>query len=369
MTAPPPVRLLVFCGATRWGGAEIVLGHLLEALPERFGVSLLGVDDTVLERIAARRPGTGWTTVPRMRTKRDLAAVVAHRRAMARARPDIVHLNLPVPFADPYTVLAAVTLRGTAVVAVEHLPAPCPWPRIDRLVRFAAPRLAAVVGVSAGSARQVEGLLGLSPGAARVVPNGVPEPAVRRPLPAPVPAGRLVVGAVGRFDRQKGFDVLLRAVADLPAVHVVLIGDGAERPTLERLVDDLGIRDRVSMPGWSEQASGYIRSFDVLVVPSRYEGLPLVVLEAMLAGVPVVATPVGGVPDAVRDGESGFLVPPDDAPALTAALARLAADPALRGRLAAAAEEHARREFTVGAMTRAYETLYDDVLGARRPRR
>lgn len=360
MSEPRRVRLLVFCGAVEWGGAETVLGHLLAGLPDHYDVRLLGVDDPVLERLAALRPTTTRTLLPRVRGWRDLRAILAHRCAMAKAGADLVHINLPVPYADPYTVLAASTLWHTPVVAVEHLPMPSPGPRIDRIVRNAARRLEAVVGVSEGSARQLEGFLGLPAGSCRVVCNGVPEPrAGRRVAVAP---GPLVVGAVGRLDRQKGFDVLVRAVADLPDVHLVLVGDGPERVALEGLVDQLDLRQGVTMTGWSPEAPALMRSFDVLAVPSRWEGLPLVVLEAMLAGVPVIATPVGGVPDAVRHEQTGLLVPVNDAGALTAAIDRLAGDPDLRRRLAEAAADDARRRFTSEAMVTSYVALHDELL-------
>ena len=363
MTGPRPVRLLVFCGATRWGGAEILLGHLLAALPERFETSLLGVDAAVLTRIAARRPGTAWTTVPRVASMRDLPAIWAHRRAMAKARPDVLHLNLPVPFSDPYSVLAALTLRRTPVIAVEHLPMPTRFPRTERIVRATAPHLSAIVGVSESAARQIERLVDLQPGAVRVIPNGVPKPKELSPISTP--RGGPVVGAVGRFDHQKGFDLLLSAVAELPGVHLVLVGDGPERPALEQLVADLRLGPRVSLLGWSDDASGYLRSFDVLAMPSRYEGLPLTLLEAMRSGVAIVATRVGGIPDAVEDGESALLIPPDDVAALTAALRRLTEDPVLRRCLGAAAQRDGGHRFTVEKMARTYEALYDDVLSTR----
>jgi glycosyltransferase involved in cell wall biosynthesis len=358
------VRLLTFCGATTWGGAEIVLGHLLGELDERFDVHLLGVHPAILERLAARRPGMSWTVVPAVRSKRDVAAMWSQRRHMARTSPDIVQLNLPAPSADRYSVLAALTLARTPVVAIEHLPMGTSRRGAQRLVRWTAPRLAAVVGVSSRAAQQIEQLVGLPSGAVRVVPNGVPDPAPRQPLP--VPPGPLVIGAIGRMHRHKGFDVLLHALVALQEVQLVLIGDGRERPALEQLVRDLGLGRRVSMLGWSDDASGQLRSFDILAVPSRSEGLPLVLLEGMFAGVPIVATTVGGVPDAVEDGRSALLVPPDDVAALTSALRRLGADDPLRRRLGAAAQEEARARFTVEAMARSYEDLYDELL-ARRP--
>ena len=342
-----------------------MLGHLIAALDERIQVRLLGVDADVLRRIASRRPGTAWRRVPPIKGSRDLANIWAHRRAMAQAHPDLVQINLPVPHADPYTVLSALTLSRVPVIAVQHLPMATPWPRVQRLMRFAATRLT-TVSVSSGAARQIERLLDIPGTSIRVVPNGVPEPEDRKAVPAQ--PGRLVVGAVGRLHEQKGFDVLLRAVTGLPEVQVVIIGEGPERPALQQLIAELHLGDRVSLLGWSDHASGYMRSFDVLAMPSRYEGMPLVLLEAMLAGVPVVATPVGGIPDTVRHDESGLLVPVDDVAALTTALGRLLSDGALRRRLAAAAEDEARRRHTVDAMARSYEALYDELLSRGRRR-
>ncbi len=366
MSPTGPLRLLVFCGATGWGGAEIVLGHLLTALDPAIECSLMGIDADVLQRLAETRPGTQWATVPRVRNKRDVASMWAHRRAMTHARADVVHLNLPVPFADPYSVLAATTLRQPAVVTVVHLPMATPWPRLDRLVRATLPRVDAVVGVSPTAARAIEGLVRLESGSVRAVPNGVPEPLGSR-VPRPA-TDRVTVGAVGRLDRQKGFDVLLHAVVGLPDVLVTVVGDGPERVSLMRLADDLGLRDRVSFPGWSADPAASLRTVDILAVPSRYEGLPLVVLEAMLAGVPIVASAVGGVPDAVTHDRSGLLVPPDDVPALTDALRRVSLDHALRRRLSDAAQREARARFTVETMTRSYETLYAELVDARRRR-
>jgi hypothetical protein len=132
-----PVRLLAFTGATDWGGAEIVLGHLLANLGEGVQPLLMGVDARVLKRIAEYRPSLPWSLVPRVASKRDLSAIWAQRRAIAAAQPDVVQINLPVPFAEPYTVLAALTVPRARVVVVEHLPVAIPSRGI-RLLKHAA---------------------------------------------------------------------------------------------------------------------------------------------------------------------------------------------------------------------------------------
>jgi len=355
-----PVRLLAFTGATEWGGAEIVLGHLLANLGDRVEPSLLGVDARVLSRLAAYRPSLPWSLVPRVATKRDLGAIWAHRRAIAAAEPDVVQINLPVPFAEPYTVLAALTVPRARVVVVEHLPMATPSPGIRLLKRLTAPRLAAHVAVGRRAAREVEHLSGLRAGSIRSIPNGVPNPGHDDSLRPP--GAEFVVGAVGRFHAQKAFDVLIRAVAQLPGAHLVLVGDGEERMALERLAADLGISDRLVVTGWSEAAASCLGSFDVVAIPSRYEGLPLVLLEAMLSGRAIVATGVGSILDALQDGETGLVVPVDNADALADALRRLRNDAGLRLRLGAAAARSAQQQFTAAAMAQAYERLYAEIL-------
>jgi len=355
-----PIRLLAFTGATQWGGAEIMLANLLAALGPGVEPTLLGVDAEVVGRIVDRCPGLPFSLAPRISSKRDLSAIWAQRRAMSKAAPDVVQINLPVPFSEPYTVLAALTLPHARVVTVEHLPMPIPWPGVRRLKALAAPRLAAQVAVGSAAAREIEQLSGLAPGRMRVVWNGVPPPAA--PVVPVRRRGPFVIGAVGRLHQQKGFDVLLRAVAQLPDVRVMLVGDGPEREALEHLAALLGIGDRMQITGWSEAVSEQLRTFDVLAMPSRFEGLPLVLLEAMLSGLAVVATAVGSIPDAVHDGETGLLVPVDDPDALASALRRLQQEPAFTAELGAAALRLARQRFTVSAMADAYLSLYDEVL-------
>jgi glycosyltransferase involved in cell wall biosynthesis len=216
------------------------------------------------------------------------------------------------------------------------------------------------VAVGERAAREIEGLLGLRRGAVRAIPNGVP-PAPPGPPPTPRHDGGLVIGSIGRLERQKAYDVLIRALAGLPGARLVLVGDGPERPALERLAGDLGVADRVAVTGWRPDARLSLAGFDVFALPSRWEGLPLVILEAMHAGLPVVATDVGSVAEAVRDGRTGLLVARDDVEGLRGALGRLLGDEPLRHRLGEAGRDLARARFSAPAMAAAYEELYRSV--------
>jgi glycosyltransferase involved in cell wall biosynthesis len=353
-------RLLFYTDASAWGGAEVVLRELVGCLDERFAVVVAGADRDVVERLAAARPGAQARVVPRMASKRDLSAMLAWRRLIVETRPDITQLNLQIPSAARYATAVACTTRRTRVVVVEHLPMPI-HSRLGRwLKRATARRIAAHIAVGERAAREVETIAGLPRGSIRTLRNGVPRPEpASRERSSPVP----VVATVGRLDRQKGIDVLLHAMVEVPHARLVVAGSGPSGEELAALATTLGIADRVTWTGWVDAPARVLADCDVFALPSRFEGFPLVVLEAMLVGVPVVATDVGSVAEAVVDGRTGRLVPPEDPVALAAAIRCMLDDPATARRLAGEAERVASAKFTVEAMTRRYEQLYDEVLG------
>ncbi|MEO3477752.1 glycosyltransferase family 4 protein [Phaeobacter sp. CAU 1743] len=148
--------------------------------------------------------------------------------------------------------------------------------------------------------------------------------------PAPMPGGALRLVAIGRFVEQKGQMLLLRAmrqiVAENPEVHLTLIGDGEMRPDLEAEIHRAGLQDHVSLTGWLDEAGvrAELAASHVLVMPSFAEGLPMVVMEAMAAARPVLATYVAGTPELVVEGQTGWLVPAGDAQGLVDAVAEIA---------------------------------------------
>jgi glycosyltransferase involved in cell wall biosynthesis len=174
-----------------------------------------------------------------------------------------------------------------------------------------------------------------------------------------------LIGEVGRLCDVKGQRELIEALALVPRARLILVGrdleqGGAFQRGLEAAADRHGVRDRVVFAG-ELAADDVLGEFDVFALPSWTEGLPLVVLEAMAHGRPVVATPVGGTPEVVVDGETGLLVPPRDPQALAAALRRLLDDADLRRRLGEAGRARAVERFNADAMTRRMLELYDEV--------
>jgi glycosyltransferase involved in cell wall biosynthesis len=176
----------------------------------------------------------------------------------------------------------------------------------------------------------------------------------------------MILAGVGRMVHQKAFEHMIAAVADLRTANVpvqlVLFGDGPLRSRLESQVRRAGLTEDVIFAGFRSDIRQLMAAIDIVVFSSRQEGLPLVLLEAMAAGRCVVATRVGGIPEAVRDNQEALLVPSDDVDALTKALGRAVLEPALRQRLGQAARERYLRDFTVDRMVRSYEQLYCEVL-------
>ncbi len=190
----------------------------------------------------------------------------------------------------------------------------------------------------------------------RVIPNGVP---VRRREPGPAHRP-LVIGTAALLERRKGIDVLLEASARLAIPHrLVIMGDGPLRAELEALANRLGAS--AEFAGFVPDLAGRLEELDVFVLPSRGENLPVAILEAMAVALPVVATRVGGVPEVVRDGESGLLVEPEDVEGLAAALARLA-EGEERERLGRAAAARIAEHFEAGLVARQMVALYRELV-------
>ncbi|MDO8962995.1 MAG: glycosyltransferase family 4 protein [Coriobacteriia bacterium] len=169
-----------------------------------------------------------------------------------------------------------------------------------------------------------------------------------------------VVGCIARLELVKGVDVFIRAAAAATgsAARFVIVGDGSQREALEALASDLGVSGSVTFTGVLAPATPALAKLDVVVVPSRSEGLPMVVLEAMALERPVVASAVGGIPEAVDDGVTGLLVPPDDPEALAAAITRLLDDPAMRASMGAAGAARVVDHFSLEDQMRQYLGLF-----------
>jgi glycosyltransferase involved in cell wall biosynthesis len=239
-----------------------------------------------------------------------------------------------------------------------------------------------VVAVSDGQAAKVRkagvpiSRLSVIHNAARLNAFATPQPEAKAKLFAqfPVNSGvKRVIVAAGRLSPEKGYAVLVEAAAEVfrqqPDVGIVLYGEGGERPALEARINTLGLNDRFRMPGFTKELDALLPWATMFVIPSYTEGLPNVGLEASAAGVPVVATAVGGNPEVISDGINGLLVPSGDPTALSTAMNRVLTDEPLRATLAAGGVCRMKERFTFEAQAAKYRTLLTNLIHARATQR
>ncbi|HEY7069624.1 MAG TPA: glycosyltransferase [Acidimicrobiales bacterium] len=361
----PAGVLMLAKGLGRGGTERLLCGSVRLLDPARYRVEvayLLPWKDALVPEVEAAGVPVHCLDAPHATS----VAWLGRLRRLVRERDiALVHTHMPAP-----AVAARLALpgRAPAFVHTEHNL----WDRYRPATRWANRltygRNAAVIAVSGAVARSVGG----TRPAPEVVVHGVEPPA--GPPTGPAEArSRLgldgsgpVVGTVGNFTAKKDHATLVQALSALPAdVRLVLVGLGPLEADLRALVAREGLAERVTFAGSRDDVAALLPAFDVFALSSRYEGLPIALLEAMAAGRPCVATSVGGVPEVITDGEDGVLVPPDDPAALAAALTALLDDPARRtelGRRAAARAE----DFRLDAAVARIEAVYDRVL-ARTP--
>jgi glycogen synthase len=340
---PVPDQALVTAEFDPVGGMQNHTGQLSAELDR------LGVAQTVLTAYrpgAARREALGRhgtvlrVGVPTRRLRQGYGAAAARALRRLPGPYDLVHAHLGEDAAVLLVALAAARRWSAPLVVTVHMS-----PRHTLTGTGARERFLRTVGggAEAVAVRRAAAVVTLTDRLAELVRGSVPAarvhviPSGTRVFDA-VPAAPTGVLFVGRLHRQKGVDTLVRALPLLPpTASVLLVGDGPERAALRRLADELGVADRITVTGFVPHGMvpGLLAGADVVVMPSRYEELGTALIEAMAAGRPVVATRVGGIPELVRDGVDGLLVPPDDPQALAKAVTRVLANPVLAAELGA----------------------------------
>jgi glycosyltransferase involved in cell wall biosynthesis len=350
-------KVLVLITLAEVGGAQSYVAALLPALAERYDVVVAAHGPGAVVE-AARAAGVRYVPLEHVRRPlhpaRDLLGLWELVRLMRRERPDLVHANS-----------AKAGLLGRLAAALTGVPVRVfnahGWSFQSQgsraflwAERAVAPLTTTTICVSQSQLEDGVAAGVCSSERAVVIHNGID---VRAFALAHPNGGPPQILSVGRLKAPKDFVTLARALELLPrgAFRALVAGDGPDRELIPAAapLELLGERDDVP---------DLLAAADVFVLSSRSEGLPISILEAMAAGLPVVATRVGGVPELVVDGETGLLVPPGDARALAAALRTLLGDRELRLRLGAAGRARAEREFDLPAFRQAHLDLYERLL-------
>ena len=310
-----------------------------------------------------RDQGLEIATVPK-RSGRDLRLMVELGRLFRARGADVVHTHNPQPLL--FSALAA-RASGAALVHTKHGVNPDTARRMA--MRRAAGRLvAAFVCVSEPTAEVARAGRECPPGRLHVVPNGIDldrfgrDPDARRALRAElgIPPDAFAVGTVGRLYVEKGHAYLIRSLAPVlgDRFHLVITGEGPERDNLAAQAAALARKDCVHLTGNRRDVPRLLAALDAFTLTSKSEGLPLVLPEAMAAGLPIVATAVGGVPRVVHEGETGFLVEYGDEEALRARLCALDDDRQLARRCGEIGRERALGRYSSRRMVADYLELY-----------
>jgi glycosyltransferase involved in cell wall biosynthesis len=355
------------------GGSE---RHVLELLPalraNGIDARFLGLDDTsaapepFYAALAAR--GVPFERVP---SSRDLDLTLARRTSDAarRFRPDLVHTHLV--HADVYGAYAAAR-AGARLVSTKHNDDAFRSGPARHGERLLMRRAARVICITEALARFNREVVGLPPEKLRVVHYGLdapPEPWGPPGGPELRPEARVLL-AICRLVPQKGLEVAIEALVRVrerhPDVQLVVLGEGPLRDELAAQAARLRIADAVRLPGRVGDVAWWLRRSTALVHPARWEGFGLALLEAMLSERPVVASTVSSVPEIVVHGETGLLVPPDDAPALAAAILDLLDHPERAAAMGAGGRARALSDFSVERMAQRTAGVYEEAMSSLR---
>lgn len=384
--SPPPLRVHTLIDSLTWGGAEMLLSDL--AVGARSGGVelsvgyLIDVDGSPAAR-SLRELGVVPELVP-VHQLLEAGAIARLRRHLARVDPDIVHTHLGL--ADVVGTLAARSLSLPAVSTV-HLVASQPTgvahrdgargrtrARVAALARRHAGARVIAVSDAARAAYLATGWD--RPRHVVTVRNGIARSAdaadgVRLRAELGIAPGEIVLSTVTVLRPGKGHELAVEAVRELlprfPQLRLLILGDGPSREDVARLARPLG--DAAILTGHRSDVMAVLAATDVLLHPTRMDAFPTALLEAAAAGVPVIASAVGGIPEIVVDRQTGLLLDaPATAGALTERLGLLLGDADLRAALGARARERFEREFTAERWVARLRGVYDEVLAERRQR-
>jgi len=294
-----------------------------------------------------------------------------HLRKIIRATsPDVIHIHSRRG-ADTLGLFSARLFSNAKIIISRRVDNPL---RPGFLTQLRFGRLADhVVAVSKGIVRELE-KSGVSPERISQIYSAIDVGAYQSPLRRDQALAQLglspigpVIAVIGQLIRRKGHRFLLEAAPAVlqhhPQTRFVFLGEGEEEDRLKQLAQTLGVDDRVLFAGYRNDVGDILRGVDILVHPATMEGFANVALQAMAAGVPVISTAVGGMPESVRHGINGLLIPPRDVTALSQAMLQLLNDPALRHKMGKAGQEIVQNEFNIQSMIEGNLKLYMRVLG------
>ncbi len=368
-----PIKVVFYTDSANVGGAEKVLSHILVHLDEqRWHARLLHHGDRGISSLLAevRELSIESTKVPRVERLWEIHRLWRLVKVLRAERPVIFHANVTWPLSCKYGLIAARLAGVPIVVATAHLHFQFSG-AVHAQERIIAKCVSRYLAVSSFVARRLNEVARIPARKIEVVHNGIDISEFLRPGSTVLrdslvgKTKRSVVLVTARLEKQKGLECLMEAALLVPDAVFVVVGQGTQRPALEFQVRQLKAEDRVVFLGPREDIADLLRSADLFVLPSLYEGFPLAILEAMAAGKPVVASRVGGVEEAVLHGKTGLLVRPKDPASLAAAMRAVLGNREFARTLGESGRSRAINEFTAQRMVTQITNIYEELVAAR----
>jgi glycosyltransferase involved in cell wall biosynthesis len=371
------IRVMYFSDAPYFGGAERYLELLISGLTRAtYEPCVLTIKGARLQYFRERLAGMGVATLEiSLGGPYDVMGYIGLARVVRNWKPDLLHINLPGTYNAQASLVAPVArLAGCrSIVTTEHLA------MIEGLwKRHLAKRLSglfigAAISITQSNVEFLTRVHRVPLSRIVMIHNGVniaeldnsTSSHVRSALG--IDASVFVFAAVGSLIERKGLRFLLAAfaklcLAGLGQTALLIVGEGEEEVPLKGKCSELGLAGKVFFLGHREDVQSIIRDIDCLVVPSTMEGMPFVILEAMVASKPVIASKIYGIPEVIVEGETGFLVPARDVDSLYTAMRRAIENPALSRQMGAAGRRRAEAHFSHEQMVREVERVYEAVL-------
>jgi len=353
------MRIVLSNSSVKWGGVHVFTELLARGLLARgHDVTVFGAPGSILEE--RMKPVAPFEPILR---GMDLHPATLWRvtRALARHGSEVV---LALMKKDVRLTVPAAWAMGIPTVVRHANDRPLTGWIYDRVFFGALPALH--VANSRATRATLLGAELLRPESVKVVYNGIDPSPIDSAVPADLdlPKDALAIGFAGRLERRKGLLDLVRAWPDVagkvPNAHLLIAGRGPDEPEARRI---LGDAPRVHWLGYRDDIPSVLRALDIAVVPSHWEGFGFIAAEAMIAGLPVIAADASSLPEIVRDGIDGTLVPSHDPAALAGALIRLSGDPGMRARMGAAGRARALEQFGIERMVDEYEQILEKACG------
>jgi glycosyltransferase involved in cell wall biosynthesis len=362
-----PVRIAYLIDDLGYGGAQRQLSLLAEALPAPYQPVLISLSENIIP--FGRSLAAQGLEVRALKRRRhyDLLRLAALVRCLAGGRINLIHGFLDASSANAY--LAGRLLRIPTILTLRSDRQSMSGIRARWLHRMYRQAARVMVNSRAGE-QYLLGEIGLPRSQVVTIPNWFP-PATSsmgdgKAEPPTANSSTATIGYVGRFSEEKRVDLLIRAFAVVaarkPEARLVLFGDGNTRPALEKLAGVLQLQDKIQMPGPASKALAEMANMTCLVLPSVYEGLPNVIIEALSVGTPVVAGAVGDVPALVKNGSTGVLVKDMSPDGLAAGIITALTDDGLRREARSAGPRLVEKDYSMSTGLEKIAAMYESIL-------